>query len=106
MIKATAEKTSSIFSGFTSKISQMKNSESFKSFEERVGGAYENVKVILFTDISDYESVAKNAFQYFRLKFQHPVPAQSKISRAIATRLLHQRLLFTKKNQSYKYTAN
>jgi hypothetical protein len=24
----------------------MKNSESFKSFEERVGGVYENVKVI------------------------------------------------------------
>lgn len=47
VFKATAEKTSSIFSGFTSKISQMKNSESFKSFEERVGGAYENVKVLL-----------------------------------------------------------
>lgn len=48
-VKTAAEKTSSLFSGitggFTSKISQMKNSESFKSFEERVGSAYENVKV-------------------------------------------------------------
>lgn len=50
-VKGVAEKTSSLFSGitggFTSKISQMKNSESFKSFEERVGSAYENVKVRL-----------------------------------------------------------
>lgn len=45
VIKTTAEKTSSLFSGFTTKLSQMKNSESFKSFEDRVGGAYESVKV-------------------------------------------------------------
>uniref|UniRef100_A0A1B0DQZ0 Tumor protein D54 n=1 Tax=Phlebotomus papatasi TaxID=29031 RepID=A0A1B0DQZ0_PHLPP len=44
VFKSTAEKTSSLFGGLSSKISQMKNSESFKSFEERVGSAYENVK--------------------------------------------------------------
>jgi len=44
-LKTTAEKTSSLFSGFSTKINQMKNSESFKSFEEKVGGAYESVKV-------------------------------------------------------------
>lgn len=47
VIKTTAEKTSSLFTGFTSKLSQMKNSESFKSFEGKVGGAYESVKVNL-----------------------------------------------------------
>lgn len=45
VIKTTAEKTSSLFSGFTTKLSQMKNSDSFKSFEGKVGGAYESVKV-------------------------------------------------------------
>lgn len=45
VIKTTAEKTSSLFSGFTNKLSQMKNSDSFKSFEGKVGGAYESVKV-------------------------------------------------------------
>lgn len=45
--KTTAEKTSSLFGGLTNKISQMKNSDSFKSFEERVGSTLENVKVRL-----------------------------------------------------------
>ena len=45
VLKSTANATSSLFSGFSTKISQMKNSDSFKSFEERVGGAYETVKV-------------------------------------------------------------
>lgn len=49
-IKTTAEKTSSILggltSGITSKLSQMKKSDSYRSIEERVGSAYENVKVI------------------------------------------------------------
>ncbi|XP_014287719.1 tumor protein D54 isoform X2 [Halyomorpha halys] len=49
VIKATTEKTSSILgglgSGISSKIGQLKNSESFRSFEERVGSAYENTKV-------------------------------------------------------------
>lgn len=48
-IKSTAEKTTSILggltSGFTSKLSQMKKSDSYRSIEERVGSAYENVKV-------------------------------------------------------------
>jgi hypothetical protein len=49
VIKTTAEKTTSLLGGFGStvstKIGQLKNSESFRSFEERVGSAYENVKV-------------------------------------------------------------
>uniref|UniRef100_A0A146LXQ0 Tumor protein D54 n=1 Tax=Lygus hesperus TaxID=30085 RepID=A0A146LXQ0_LYGHE len=49
VIKATTEKTTSILgglgSGITSKIGQLKNSDSFKSFEGVVGSAYENVKV-------------------------------------------------------------
>lgn len=44
-MKTTAEKTSSLLSGFSSKLSQMKNSDSFKSFEGKVGDAYESVKV-------------------------------------------------------------
>ena len=43
--KTTAERTTSLFGGLTNKISQMKNSESFKSFEEKVGSTLENVKV-------------------------------------------------------------
>ncbi|KAG5678365.1 hypothetical protein PVAND_008047 [Polypedilum vanderplanki] len=52
VIKTTAEKTSSLFSGFTNKLSQMKNSESFKSFEGKVGGAYESVKTKVSTSRS------------------------------------------------------
>ncbi|CAK1540115.1 unnamed protein product [Leptosia nina] len=48
VIKSTAEKTTSIFGGLTAgvtqKIGQMRNSDSFRSIEERVGFAYENVK--------------------------------------------------------------
>lgn len=52
-MKATAESTRSILGGFTQKIGQLKNSESFRSLEEKVGSAYENVKV---------EGSALNAF--------------------------------------------
>jgi hypothetical protein len=49
VIKTTAEKTTSLLGGFgstvTTKLGQLKNSESFRSLEERVGSAYENVKV-------------------------------------------------------------
>lgn len=49
VIKSTAEKTTSIIGGLTggitSKLGQMRNSESFRSIEERMGSAYENVKV-------------------------------------------------------------
>lgn len=52
-LKSTAEKTTSIFGGLTSgitsgissKLTQMKKSDSYRSIEERVGSAYENVKV-------------------------------------------------------------
>lgn len=50
-LKTTAEKTSSIFGGITSglssRLSQMKKSDSYKTLEEKVGSAYENVKVTL-----------------------------------------------------------
>ncbi|XP_059225201.1 tumor protein D52 isoform X8 [Stomoxys calcitrans] len=49
VLKSTSEKTASVFgtitSGISSKFSQMKNSESMRSIEEKVGSAYENVKV-------------------------------------------------------------
>ncbi|KRG04248.1 tumor protein D52 isoform X5 [Drosophila mojavensis] len=48
VLKTTGEKTASVFgsitSGITSKLSQMKNSESMRSIEASVGTAYENVK--------------------------------------------------------------
>lgn len=50
-LKTTAEKTGSILggltSGITNKLSQMKKSDSYRSIEERVGSAYENVKVCI-----------------------------------------------------------
>ncbi|XP_053964546.1 tumor protein D52 isoform X6 [Anastrepha ludens] len=50
VLKSTTEKTASVFgsitSGITSKFSQMKNSESMRSIEEKVGSAYENVKAL------------------------------------------------------------
>jgi len=59
-IKSTAEKTTSILGGLTSgitsgissKLSQMKKSDSYRSIEERVGGAYENVKTRVSTSRS------------------------------------------------------
>jgi len=56
VLKSTAEKTSSIFGGITSgisnKFSQIKNSESMKSIESSVGSAYENVKTKVTTSRS------------------------------------------------------
>ena len=50
VFKSTAEKTTSILGGFGSglsiKLGQMRNSDSFRSLEEKVGSAYENVKVM------------------------------------------------------------
>lgn len=52
VMKTTAEKATTIFGGFgsglTTKLGQIKNSESFRSFEEKVGSALENVKVFIF----------------------------------------------------------
>ncbi|XP_023036773.1 uncharacterized protein LOC6652239 isoform X3 [Drosophila willistoni] len=49
VLKSTGEKTASVFgsitSGISSKLSQMKNSDSMRSIEASVGSAYENVKV-------------------------------------------------------------
>jgi len=48
VLKSTAEKTTSILGGFgsgiTMKLGQMRNSDSFRSLEERVGSACENIK--------------------------------------------------------------
>ncbi|KYM77552.1 Tumor protein D54 [Atta colombica] len=50
VLKSTAEKTTSILGGFgsgiTMKLGQMRNSDSFRSLEERVGSACENIKAI------------------------------------------------------------
>ncbi|GLH10065.1 Tumor protein D54 [Gryllus bimaculatus] len=57
IVKTTAEKTTSILGGLgssvSSKLGQLKNSESFRSFEERVGSAYENVKTKVVTSRSN-----------------------------------------------------
>lgn len=57
VIKSTAEKTTSLLgglgSGITMKLGQLKNSESFRSFEEKVGTAYENVKTKVVTSRSN-----------------------------------------------------
>ncbi|XP_011196521.1 tumor protein D52 isoform X5 [Zeugodacus cucurbitae] len=62
VLKSTGEKTASVFgsitSGITSKFSQMKNSESMRSIEEKVGSAYENVK----TRVSTSRSGSINSF--------------------------------------------
>ncbi|XP_037944514.1 tumor protein D54-like isoform X6 [Teleopsis dalmanni] len=56
VLKSTSEKTASVFgsitSGISSKFSQMKNSDSMRSIEEKVGSAYENVKTKVSTSRS------------------------------------------------------
>ncbi|XP_073812753.1 uncharacterized protein isoform X2 [Musca autumnalis] len=56
VLKTTSEKTASVFgsitSGISSKFSQMKNSDSMRSIEEKVGSAYENVKTKVSTSRS------------------------------------------------------
>uniref|UniRef100_A0A8D8VUP9 Tumor protein D52 n=1 Tax=Cacopsylla melanoneura TaxID=428564 RepID=A0A8D8VUP9_9HEMI len=51
LVKPVAEKATNILGGFGSgistKLGQIKSSESFRSFEEKVGSAYENVKHLL-----------------------------------------------------------
>ncbi|XP_018796078.1 PREDICTED: tumor protein D52 isoform X4 [Bactrocera latifrons] len=62
VLKSTSEKTASVFGsitiGITSKLSQMKNSDSMRSIEEKVGSAYENVK----TRVSTSRSGSINSF--------------------------------------------
>ncbi|XP_066254874.1 tumor protein D52 isoform X2 [Euwallacea similis] len=59
------QKTSSVIGGLTSnltnKIGQMRHSESFKSFEEKVGSAYENVKGKVVSRSSSQQSVNEEA---------------------------------------------
>ncbi|EZA54807.1 Tumor protein D54 [Ooceraea biroi] len=62
VLKSTAEKTSSILGGFGSgismKLGQMRNSDSFRSLEERVGSACENIK----TKVSASRSSSTQSF--------------------------------------------
>lgn len=55
-VKAGAEKTGSMFGGFTANLSArigaIKESETFRSLEEKVGSAYTNVKVRLTSSAS------------------------------------------------------
>lgn len=81
VIKATTEKTSSILgglgSGITTKIGQLKNSESFRSFEERVGSAYENVKTKVSTSRSSsmqsFDDALRDAEREMGRKVSSPV---------------------------------
>uniref|UniRef100_A0A8D8V260 Acidic leucine-rich nuclear phosphoprotein 32 family member A n=2 Tax=Cacopsylla melanoneura TaxID=428564 RepID=A0A8D8V260_9HEMI len=56
LVKPVAEKATNILGGFGSgistKLGQIKSSESFRSFEEKVGSAYENVKTKVSTSRS------------------------------------------------------
>jgi hypothetical protein len=70
VIKTTAEKTTSLLGGFgssvTTKLGQLKNSESFRSLEEKVGSAYENVKVtqIIIINFACLECMSSNDEKY------------------------------------------
>ncbi|KAI5712749.1 hypothetical protein M8J75_010847 [Diaphorina citri] len=62
LVKPVAEKATNILGGFGSgistKLGQIKSSESFRSFEEKVGNAYENVK----TKVSTSRSISMQSF--------------------------------------------
>merc|ERR1712137_738583 len=67
-VKAGAEKTGSMFGGFTAnlsaKIGAIKESETFRSLEEKVGSAYTNVKARVVTTSSsshDLDEALKEA---------------------------------------------
>ncbi|XP_058459816.1 tumor protein D52 isoform X1 [Malaya genurostris] len=61
-IKSTAGKTTSVFGGITSKmtqkLSEMKQSDSYRSFEEKVGTAYENVRSKVSSRSSSVQSLS------------------------------------------------
>ncbi|PSN34396.1 hypothetical protein C0J52_15169 [Blattella germanica] len=69
VIKTTAEKTTSLLGGFgssvTMKLGQLKNSESFRSLEERVGSAYENVKSLTVSKLTKVVTSRSNSTQSF-----------------------------------------
>lgn len=56
LVKPVAERATNILGGFSvgisTKLGQIKSSESFRSFEEKVGSAYENVKTKVSTSRS------------------------------------------------------
>ncbi|XP_052862073.1 uncharacterized protein LOC128268841 isoform X2 [Anopheles cruzii] len=61
-IKTTAGKTTSVIGGIagkmTQKLTEMKQSDSFRSFEERVGSAYENVRSKVSSRSSSVQSLS------------------------------------------------
>ncbi|XP_052899567.1 tumor protein D52 isoform X2 [Anopheles moucheti] len=61
-LKTTAGKTTSVIGGIagkmTQKLTEMKQSDSFRSFEERVGSAYENVRSKVSSRSSSVQSLS------------------------------------------------
>lgn len=57
-LKTTAEKTTSLFGGIGAKLTQVKETQAFKSLEEKVGSAYSNVK----TKVSGSRSNSTQSF--------------------------------------------
>uniref|UniRef100_A0A182IMG2 Tumor protein D52 n=1 Tax=Anopheles atroparvus TaxID=41427 RepID=A0A182IMG2_ANOAO len=61
-LKTTAGKTTSVIGGFagkmTQKLTEMKQSDSYRSFEERVGTAYENVRSKVSSRSSSVQSLS------------------------------------------------
>lgn len=84
VIKPIAEKTTSIFGGFgtglTSKLGQLKNSESFRSLEEKVGSAYENVKVNNLWRPCNPLSIFHPALYFIFIYFSFVFPWQTRVS--------------------------
>lgn len=82
MIKPIAEGTKSLIGGFgtgiTMKLGQLKNSESFRSLEEKVGSAYENVLVNEKNEINEKITAGTNFLNNFTSSFQTRVtPSRS-----------------------------
>lgn len=86
----------------------MKNSESFKSFEQSVGGAYESVKVRISLQIAQIFKFNRISNFNFRLKCPHQEVVQFRVSTTLLvlqiTQLQH--LQSTKRNRSLKHTSN
>uniref|UniRef100_U5EZ65 Tumor protein d54 n=1 Tax=Corethrella appendiculata TaxID=1370023 RepID=U5EZ65_9DIPT len=83
VIKSTAGKTTSVFGGISSKVSQklteMKHSDSFRSFEERVGSAYENVKSKVSTRSNSISSLnEENGERRSSVNIQSPTIPEEK----------------------------
>jgi len=63
-VKAGAEKTGAMFGGLSAKIAAIKESDTFRNLEEKVGSAYTNVKAKVVTTSSsshDLDEALKEA---------------------------------------------